>query len=484
MPIATLTIVDDFHGEYEDSILFPSAKNRTVSGRLGGDPLMRDTIELLSYWVANYDQCGRSELTLLGRYLYAVAFGDDSGGMTGATGEPSPLRDAFEESYAHFREQNIKGAFRLRLVIRNEATQLKGFPWEFLFKPQSEGGGFFMAGEKPRFVLTRYIPNAADSQVVDGSSDPYDEPLRILVVLSRPQVPGLAEIEARKLVAAIESLRSSDTEVEVLPSPTRKRLSGFLDVYPAHILHFIGHGKANALMLNKDEGALERERLDRISGNSHDHSMQEMGEADQLDSRSVCSLFCRGLDTDPQLERMPVPRRLIFLQSCYGATVRPTGDSLKSLSSIARDLAGRERVSAVIAMQHAIASEDAERFAIQFYRRIGSEARVDDAVSWARRELGEISSRGRQVWDDPCFGTPVIYVCRDGVFFPRRRRARNEVDPAGTQGHRAAPYASGLSGPPPMPGRRPGVGNPRDAGRSARGDAHSPGAEPDVYGED
>ncbi|MFC8131950.1 CHAT domain-containing protein [Streptomyces sp. NPDC057302] len=474
MPTAKLTIVDDFHGDYEDDLLHSAGENSQVSGRLGGSPLMRDTIELLSHWVGNYDQCGRKELELLGRYLYTVAFGDDcpsSGGPTGATGEPSPLRRAFERAYTFYRQKGVGGCFRLQLVIGGEARQLGSFPWEFLFMPQSEGG-FFLAGERSDFVLTRYVPNEDDSKIIEERSVPGDEGsdrMRILVVLSRPQAPGAADIEAGKLVDAIKKLRSSDTDVEELQSPTRQELRQRLEAYPAHIVHFIGHGKDNALTLKKSEWALAQERLDRMPTNSHGSAAQELDEADPADSRSVCSLFCHGLDSGPGLERTSVPRRLIFLHSCYGAAVRPSGNALRSLSSIARDLAGKEGISAVIAMQYAIASEDAERFAIRFYHWIGSGKRVDDAVSWARRELGEISSRGRQVWDDPCFGTPVIYVRRAGVFFPRRLPARSARESGWPQGHRPASYTGGglSSAPRVLEDRRPGIGRPRDPGRSA-----------------
>ncbi|WP_409467333.1 CHAT domain-containing protein [Streptomyces sp. HC307] len=425
---STLTILDDFHGEYEDNVLYRRAQNRHVSGRLGGSPLMRETLLLLNRWVGSYDMCRRPEFTLLGQYLYIVAFGDTQPFDSGQAPVPAalpPLRRAFEESYEWHLQQQLRDDFRLRLVVRREARELGSYPWEFLFMPRPSGG-FFLAEEDSRLVLSRYVPNTdftQDTEVRLGSPEGHDEGLRILVVLSRPRAPELAEPKADELVRAVENLaENSDVDVDVIESPTRGQLRRSIVEKPTHIIHFIGHGRAGAIALKKDDQQLREDRAKWQLQRSRDDTVFEVDEADWADNRSVCTLLRSGLAGDPDYVRAHPRGRLIFLHACHGASAHGREDSLQSFSSIARDLADGERVAAVVAMQYAIEMGHAQQFAMDFYSRIRSGKRMDDAVSWARRELGLTPVPGRQVWDHRCFGTPVIYVRQEAPFFQPPRR--------------------------------------------------------------
>ncbi|MEV0598416.1 CHAT domain-containing protein [Streptomyces sp. NPDC050315] len=411
MVTATLTLLDDSHGEYEDDVLYRREVDKHVRAPLGGGRLLHDTVKVLNRWVADYEHCRRDEFTLLGRCLYAIAFGTDDQGPQG--GAPL-LRQAFEEAYALYTKHRDLGRafFRLRLVIRREARELGRYPWEFLFMPRPEGGGFFLAGEHTELVLSRYVPN---NDVLVPEAD--GTPLRILVVDSRPNSPGLAQAKPDNLIEAVEKLRSADTVVDVVDSPTRTQLRAKILERPTHILHFIGHGRAGALALKKDEKELRAARalLEARRAKGGDLT-EKVDEADWADSVSVCNLLRSGLDSPPGSSDVRPCGRLIFLHACEGARPDATEDSLRSFSSIARDLADGERVAAVVAMQYDIGIDDAERFAVHFYSQLRAGSWLDEAVSLARCELGAMPGRGRNTLDHRCFGTPVIYVRQESAF--------------------------------------------------------------------
>ncbi|MEN8654161.1 CHAT domain-containing protein [Streptomyces sp. 21So2-11] len=409
MVTSTLTILNDRQGEYEDDILYRREQNKHVRGPLGGSALLRETVNMLNRWVAEYEHCRRDELTLLGRCLYAIAFGEDSDDT--ADGAPL-LRRAFEETYELHRTTLRSTTFRLRLIVRREALELGCYPWEFLFMPRAEGSGFFLAGEQAETVLSRYIPN---SDTVPSDED--HSPLRILVVLSRPSSPGLAKVKADNLIKAVEELRSDETDVEVVDSPTRTELRDSIVRRPTHIIHFIGHGSGGAIALKKGERELRAAHADLYLRRSQGEMLKEIDEADWADSVSLCTLLRSGLDGAPGATGIRPRGRLIFLHACEGAGMHAVKDSLRSFSSIARDLADGERVAGVVAMQYAIGIEDAERFAVHFYSRLRAGDRLDEAVSQARWELGGMPGPGRQSWDHRCFGTPVIYVRQESAVF-------------------------------------------------------------------
>ncbi|MBZ4018591.1 CHAT domain-containing protein [Streptomyces purpurogeneiscleroticus] len=435
MVTSTLTILDDTYGEFEDDVYYRRDANKHVRGRLGGGWLLHDTVKALNRLVAGCEHCKRSELKLLGRCLYAIAFGTDDQDPQG--GAPV-LRRAFEDAYALYKKnpELMTGVFRLRLDIRREAQELGRYPWEFLFMPRPEGDGFFLAGEQTELVLSRYVRN---EDVAWPEAD--DGPLRILVVLSRPSSPGLAQVRADTLIRAVEELRSVDTTVDVLESPTRDQLRNEILQRPTHILHFIGHGRGgahgrvSALALKKDERELRTARaLAEARRAKGDDLAEQVDEADWADSVSICNLLRSGLDGPPGPSGASPRGRLIFLHACEGDSPDITEDSLRGFSSIARDLADRERVAAVVAMQYVISIDDAERFAVHFYSWLRAGYLLDEAVSRARCELGTTPGFGRQSWDHRCFGTPVIYVREASAF----RRYAEMWRKAGNEGQGAA----------------------------------------------
>lgn len=409
MVTCTLTIINDDCGEYEDDLIHRRARGEHVAGALGGSRLTRDTLKLLDRWVRTYDHCRRDELTILGRYLYAIAFGEGDA-------DEAPLKKAFEETYEAFScIAEAKEPLRLRLVLQQQARELGGLPWEFLYMPRG-AGGFFLAGEQTKLLLTRYIPNA------DRTPESWEEDdlLKILLVLSQPRAAGLGEVAADDLIKQITDLESDQIATRLLKSPTREELRDEIADFVPRVIHFIGHGRNGHIALQKPETLLREEQADLELRRNRGEDVSEIDEADWADSRSVCTLLRQGLDEDLG------PGRLVFLHACHGATFSISADSLEVFNSVARALAETEHVAAVVAMQYQISNDDAQRFATKFYVHLRAGYRVDEAVSLARRELGEISSRGRQAWDDRSFGTPVIYLRSADPFFRSRSGRRSD----------------------------------------------------------
>jgi hypothetical protein len=408
MTVCTLTISNSLEAEFEDDINHRRSDNRHVGGALGGTPLERETVLTLNRLVRDYDGCSRRELTILGRYLYRIAFGDDEPG-----GESPPLRAAFEDTYgAYLRMRNDDTPrMTLRLVIHKDADELGTFPWEFLCVPQSQGRYVFLAEDDSELILTRHVPGA---EIYDKAPEQTEESLKILIAVSQPSGGARRAVSADELISYVKRLESDRVSV-IECDATRRDLRDTIGRERPHIVHLIGHGRpgAIALRLTDDEISHERARLEREF--SPGAARTPVDEADWIDSGTVGTLLRAGLKSGER------PGRLIFLHACDGATPDRSAESLAGFASVASELAEHDNVAAVIAMQYPITNGDAETFATTFYQSIRDGEGIEQAVSRSRSELG-IRSRGggerrRQSWNDRGFGTPIIYVRNVGPIF-------------------------------------------------------------------
>src|ERR1700693_6620344 len=121
---------------------------RKAEGRIDTASLSWRTVGVLAKWVRDYgDRITRDELELLGRHLYYLLFA-------------SPVGEEFSESFKVFGSLNTdasatyKPRFRVELSFSPEALELANLPWEFLYIPQDEITGFFLAGERHDLVVT------------------------------------------------------------------------------------------------------------------------------------------------------------------------------------------------------------------------------------------------------------------------------------------------------------------------------------------
>jgi len=390
----SLTFVDDRHAEYSDDFQF--SRRNTVSGAVGGDDLSLQTVRKLNEWVQKHPEyCHRSELALLGRHLYRIAFETP-------TEDPVPagqhsLKTAFESTFARFTSASRTTPsmrMRIKLVFERKAETLAGLPWEFLHMPTTTDGEFL--AQRTELILTRFVPDQDWGYI---EPDLGSEKLRILVVGSEPR--ELAEVQGASTIGEIRKLESDHIDVRVFEDrATLAKLTECISGYRPHIVHFMGHGRAGRLALVKELEQLRAEELEaevrrrdaQRLGRSLDRTVVE--EAQWLDTVSVKSLFDGHKP------------RVVFLHACQGAA----SDSLEALSNTARELA-YSRIPAVIAMQYEIGNNAAELFAKTFYKQLRLGTNVDEEVTAARQILGKsLLQPGRDVWDERSFGTPVIYL--------------------------------------------------------------------------
>ncbi len=123
----------------------------------------------------------------------------------------------------------------LRLHLRLRSPELWGWPWEYLYDPDSD----FLA-LLPDVSIVRYpeIPQPTRSLRVEP-------PLRVLVASARPRQcqPLGTEREWEAVKAAWESIASPGrVELEFLEKASTTKLRRALR-QPFHIFHFIGHGQ-------------------------------------------------------------------------------------------------------------------------------------------------------------------------------------------------------------------------------------------------
>ncbi len=388
----TLSFLDDKTVEYTDDSLHWGLQ--PIRGNAGEDPLTVGTARLLTRWVEEYDSCcRRDEFEVLGLHLYYIAFGSRA---------ESPVRFAFERTVKKFEEDRKRETgrrLRLRLEFHQGVTQLVGFPWEFLFMPPTskEGKGVFLAGQDTELVLTRLVATPKD--FTPPEAEEGEGTLRILLVLSQPE--KLPMLGADDLVKEIMALRSPDIDVGRLDNPDRDALSTGLKEFRPHIIHFIGHGKEDGkLALLKSEKLIQEAKSDYEASVARGESPAPVEYADWINKDTVSQLFVPSQN----------PPRLVFLHACKGADIESLRGSVHSLSSTALELA-YSKVPAVVAMQYEISNEDAQRFAIAFYRSIREGNRLDEAVNAARRKL--VLGSTRDAWASRNFGTPVIYLQSD-----------------------------------------------------------------------
>ncbi len=410
----TLTITDDTHVEYEDDLQHRRDKGDHVLGTVGGTRYTRKVVDLLNRWVAaNPRRCRRDELMLLGAGLYEMAFGN---GPPFSDDAP-PLQLAFEKTYDVTRNR-MHEPLRLRLVIGGDATTLGRYPWEFLYMPLPNDNGFFLAGESTELRLVRYVPNS-DSW---GSEGLDDERLRILVVVSKPPIPNMTDVDVDEFVKRMQKLDPSRFRIEPLRNPTKVELSKRIKDLQPHVVHFIGHGKRSELALKKDDSVLATERSEYDTMRELGRDPEPPGEADWINIASASNALRAGL------EEKGAPKRLIFLHACEGATPAYTESALHGFTTLAQTLAGTNNVSGVVAMQYAISVTDAEVFASSFYHFVCDGFAMDEAVSMARKEFAETPIPGEQSWDSPRFGTPVVYLRDEQPLVARRAKAGNAAD--------------------------------------------------------
>jgi hypothetical protein len=323
------------------------------------------------------------EIQTLGRDLYRTIF-------------PGKVGILFEQALQTVINDRRRGNKNrcLRVVIDVDSTsEVFSWPLEFLYcKPMR----FWLATEKPMIALSRRTK--FDTSVV-YDLNPQTPPLRVLVIISKPENEDLGGVITTKILEEIGEL--AETELSDPGSEEviriKIRVLGQIECYeknipgidhidrPAtygnitelidklatkdeqpHVLHFIGHGESDkGLALVDDTGRVEWCSAELIS-----------------------RLFT---DWFP---------RLILLQACEGAMKDPAPGFI----SLADHLIQRG-IPAVVAMQSSIMNAHATSFATGFYKALRDGKDVDEAVQEGRWTIWN-KVRG----SEPSFGTPVLFT--------------------------------------------------------------------------
>jgi hypothetical protein len=346
-----------------------ASTGQTAFGKLDLPPLHRRLVQVFEHWLG-MDQVTRMEdLEALGSLLFQAII----------NGEIYQLYDSLRKTAS--KSQRL----RLQLSFQELAFEIAGYPWEFLYCPETETRrGYFLA-TAPDLVLSRFMP-LETSRVEDLAAD--GELLRILIVVSSPE--GLYKVIAPPVIEAIQKLETEfPVRVTVEKQPGIDRFLEALEAHKPHVLHFLGHAQ---FIQSKNQGEIA------------------LLDEDLLSPRWVPDrLFA---DYFSQMEAIP---RLVVLHSCEGGANQFNA----RFAGLAPQLV-RNDIQAVVAMQYPILNKAAILFSKAFYREMVRGAPVDSAVQSGRYAITLDPEFG---YDSRVFGTPMLWMRnRSGVILPPPRR--------------------------------------------------------------
>ena len=257
-------------------------------------------------------------------------------------------------------------------------VDLASLPWEYLYSPY---GNFFLATHGD-LVLSRYIPlETARHELLA----PTAGPLRILIVVSRPQ--ELGPVHSEPVIQAIEKLdQSTSVKIDILMTPTIENFLDKLEETKPHVLHVIGHGKFDK---ERKEGKIALLDKDRVS-------------VRWVPDDKFADYF---------MQTHSIPR-LAFLHLCESGAVNFTAN----FAGLAPQLV-RAGIQAVVAMHYPISNTDAILFSQAFYKELSRGTAVDYAVQHGR---WSITYRIQNAYGSRAFGTPILYMhARNGIIQPQ-----------------------------------------------------------------
>jgi tetratricopeptide (TPR) repeat protein len=273
------------------------------------------------------------------------------------------------------REPDVAMPVKLNIMARGLAR----LPWELLYDPE-------------RNEFLSFVKDTPVIRFVDGEPRPhaFDPPLRILLVSAKPAGTELDPEPERKVVEeALDILKREDrVRIDHLFGATIPELRKKIREHGPHIVHFMGHGQVNHLLLD------DRERKDSF-----------------LVENSLGTILCNASSL-----------RMVVLNACE--TARPT-DSEARLE-LAYGLAQRGML-AIVDMQFKISAEASYEFAGELYQALAEGCGVVEAVL-----RGQTAVQNRFV-DDIEWVPPVLYMqVRGGQIFDDllREKEKWEVEPS------------------------------------------------------
>ncbi len=232
-------------------------------------------------------------------------------------------------------------------------------PWELL---ADEEGHLFALGIGFRRRLHK---------VAAARPRAFELPVRVLLVIARPEGDGASFIDPRAsgqaLLEAVKPLGNA-VAVEFLPAGTLKSLTDRLNARhapPVHIVHFDGHGVYS-----------------QARGLGYLLFEDKTGKPDRVDADQLGNLLARA----------GIP--LMILDACQSAH----GDAPDPYSSVAQRLI-RAGVGSVVAMQYSILVAASKQFFAAFYTALAEGSSIGQAVDAGRYDL--LAETGRFVLHHP-----------------------------------------------------------------------------------
>jgi tetratricopeptide (TPR) repeat protein len=261
----------------------------------------------------------------------------------------------FEAVFTHAKMMRVYEQFRLMEAPGHLVTidaidpRILQLPWELL----ADDGGYLFT-QRPPISLRRKLqtPRAAKTQ-------PFSLPVRILMVISRPEGEHVGFLDPRSsaaaLLDAIEPLGDQVT-VEFLYPPTLKALTKRVrdpKLSQVHVVHFDGHGVY-----------LSRTGLGYLLFENEKHE-EQLVSADDL---------------GPLLNDTGVP--LMILDACQ--TAQP--DKTNPFGSVAAKLIDAG-VGSVLAMNYSVLVPATRLLTAAFYSALANGSTIGQAVDAARFEM-------------------------------------------------------------------------------------------------
>jgi CHAT domain-containing protein len=331
-------------------------------GKFVLDNLHRSLINIFMDWL----NCGnkisrRQELEAFGALLYRTLFDSNV--------------DAF---FKHHQKSVQKDGQRLRIQLSFEehVDDLASIPWEYLYSPDTQTErGFFLATTTD-LVLSRYMP----LNIARKTLAPTKEPLRVLIVVSKPQ--KLNPIISEPIIETIEKLAGPSIVVDKLKKPTIDKFLNKIAEFKPHVLHLIGHGRFIKL--------------------------EKRGEIALLSADEATETWVRDRDFTDFFDQKHAIPHLVFLHLCEGGVI----DFDANYAGLAPQLV-RMGIQAVVAMQYPVSNKHADVFSQAFYSELAKGEPVDNAVQVGR---WSITLNDPAAYDNGAFGVPVLYMrSRDGI---------------------------------------------------------------------
>ena len=308
------------------------------------------------------------EVEELGKLLFNVLF--DQG-----------LRREFLDVYQKAQQENA--VLRLELdVDEHKLPEVAALPWEFMYLTPGKLHGALWLAAAPNMVFSR---RRALWRIPGPIRLETGEPLRIALVVAAPK--DLGPVLYQPIYDQLKQVQQDQQFdiIEIFEETNQKNIDNLLETTKPHVFHFIGHGRL------KDENRQETGQV----------ALEDpVGNADWVSANYFSELFNRHRPG------------LVVLHSCESGRL----SSLNALVGIASQVV-QMNVPAVVAMQYQVSNVTAQRFSLEFYRRLAANEPVDKAVQEARRHIA-LGPSGFKTRD---FATSVLFM-RDqqGRLFQRQ----------------------------------------------------------------